>query len=96
MDTILRIKNPAILNLFRKMTNEQLGKILRAYLNKTNKGLVGEELTIYNELINNKNENSNKYKERTQKGWETRKKNGTVSSRAVKNKLLQQLQRDKE
>ena len=68
MNTILKIDSPAIIGLFRKMTNEQLGKILRAYLNNNPKDLIEDENKIFTELIENKEAQKKSYKKRTLKG----------------------------
>lgn len=95
MNTILKIDSPAIIGLFRKMTNEQLGKILRAYLNNNPKDLIEDENKIYIELIENKEAQKKSYKNRTLKGWDIRRKNGTASTKAIKNKLEAQAQAQK-
>ena len=92
MNINLKIDNPVIIGLFRKMTNEQLGKILRAYLNNNPKDLTTEEeKQIYTEFMNYKELKKKSSKERTLKGWETRKAN-----RETNNKLQAQLQKDKD
>ena len=92
MNITLKIDNPVIINLFRKMTNEQLGKILRAYLNNNPKDLTTEEeKQIYTEFMNYKDLRKKSSKERTLKGWETRKTN-----REINNKLQAQAQKDKD
>ena len=92
MNITLKIDNPVIINLFRKMTNEQIGKIIRAYLNNNPKDLITEEeKQIYTEFINYKDLRKKRSKERTLKGWETRKAN-----RETNNKLQAQLQKDKD
>lgn len=92
MNITLKIDNPVIINLFRKMTNEQLGKILRAYLNNNPKDLITEEeKQIYTEFMNYKDLRKKSSKERTLKGWETRKAN-----RETNNKLQAQAQKDKD
>lgn len=96
MNTILKIDSPAIIGLFRKMTNEQLGKILRAYLNNNPKDLIEDENKIFTELIENKEAQKKSYKNRTLKGWDIRRKNGTASTKAIKNKLEAQAQAQKD
>ena len=96
MNTILKIDSPAIIGLFRKMTNEQVGKIIRAYLNNNPKDLIEEEKQIYTELINNREQQKINNKDKILKGWETRRRNGNASSRAIKNQLQAQLQKDKD
>ena len=96
MNTILKIDSPAIIGLFRKMTNEQVGKIIRAYLNNTPKDLIEEEKQIYTELANNREQQKINNKDKILKGWETRRRNGNASSRAIKNQLQAQLQKDKD
>ena len=96
MNTILKIDRPEIIGLFRKMTNEQLGKILRAYLNNNSKDLIEDELKIYTELTNNREQQKINNKDKILKGWETRRRNGNASSRAIKNQLQAQLQKDKD
>ena len=92
MNITLKIDNPVIINLFRKMTNEQIGKIMRAYLNNNPKDLTTEEeKQIYTEFMNYKELKKKSSKERTLKGWETRKAN-----RETNNKLQAQLQKDKD
>lgn len=55
MNIALKIDNHVIINLFRKMTNEQVGKIIRAYLNNTPKDLTTEEeKQIYTEFMSYK------------------------------------------
>lgn len=76
MNIFLKIDNPVIIGLFRKMTNEQIGKIIRAYLNNNSKDLITEEeKQIYTEFMNYKDLRKKVSKERTLKGWETRKAN---------------------
>ena len=76
MNIFLKIDNPVIIGLFRKMTNEQIGKIIRAYLNNNSKDLITEEeKQIYTEFMNYKDLRKKGSKERTLKGWETRKAN---------------------
>lgn len=96
MNTILKIDSPEIIGLFRKMTNEQLGKILRAYLNNNPKDLIEEEKQIYTELANNRERQKTNNKDKILKGWETRRRNGNASSRAIKNQLQAQIQKDKD
>ena len=96
MNTILKIDSPAIIGLFRKMTNEQVGKIIRAYLNNNPKDLIEEEKQIYTELTNNREQQKINNKDKILKGWETRRRNGNASSRAIKNQLQAQLQKDKD
>ena len=96
MNTILKIDNPVIINLFRKMTNEQVGKIIRAYLNNNPKDLIEEEKQIYTELANNREQQKINNKDKILKGWETRRRNGNASSRAIKNKLEAQAQAQKD
>ena len=96
MNTILKIDSPAIIGLFRKMTNEQIGKIIRAYLNNNPKDLTEEEKQIYTELANNREQQKINNKDKILKGWETRRRNGNASSRAIKNQLQAQLQKDKD
>lgn len=96
MNTILKIDSPAIIGLFRKMTNEQVGKIIRAYLNNNPKDLIEEERQIYTELTNNREQQKINNKDKILKGWETRRRNGNASSRAIKNQLQAQLQKDKD
>ena len=96
MNTILKIDSPAIIGLFRKMTNEQVGKIIRAYLNNNPKDLIEEEKQIYTELANNREQQKINNKDKILKGWETRRRNGNASSRAIKNQLQAQLQKDKD
>ena len=97
MNTIFKIDSPAIIGLFRKMTNEQLGKILRAYLNNNPKDLIiEEEKQIYTELTNNREQQKINNKDKILKGWETRRRNGNASSRAIKNQLQAQLQKNKD
>lgn len=96
MNTILKIDSPAIIGLFRKMTNEQIGKIIRAYLNNNPKDLIEEEKQIYTELANNREQQKINNKDKILKGWETRRKNGNASSRAIKNQLQAQIQKDKD
>lgn len=96
MNTILKIDSPAIIGLFRKMTNEQVGKIIRAYLNNTPKDLIEEEKQIYTELANNREQQKINNKDKILKGWETRRRNGNASSRAIKNQLQAQIQKDKD
>lgn len=92
MNIFLKIDNPIIIGLFRKMTNEQLGKILRAYLNNNPKDLTTEEeKQIYTEFMSYKDLRKKSSKERTLKGWETRKAN-----RETNNKLHAQAQKDKD
>jgi len=92
MNIILKIDNPVIIGLFRKMTNEQIGKIIRAYLNNNPKDLTTEEeKQIYTEFMNYKDLRKKNSKERTLKGWETRKAN-----RETNNKLQAQAQKDKD
>lgn len=92
MNTILKIDNPEIIGLFRKMTNEQLGKILRAYLNNNTKDLITEEeKQIYNELTRQKELRKKSNREKVVKSWETRKAN-----RETNNKLQAQAQKDKD
>jgi hypothetical protein len=92
MNTILKIDNPVVINLFRKMTNEQLGKILRAYLNNNTKDLITEEeKQIYNELTRQKELRKKSNREKVVKSWETRKAN-----RETNNKLQAQAQKDKD
>ena len=92
MNITLKIDNPVIINLFRKMTNEQIGKIIRAYLNNNHKDLITEEeKQIYTEFMNYKDLRKKSSKERTLKGWETRKAN-----RETNNKLQAQAQKDKD
>lgn len=92
MNIALKIDNPVIINLFRKMTNEQVGKIIRAYLNNTPKDLTTEEeKQIYTEFMSYKDLRKKSSKERTLKGWETRKAN-----RETNNKLQAQAQKDKD
>lgn len=95
MDTILKIKSPAVLNLFRKMTNEQIGKIIRAYLNNSPKDLTEDELKIYTELTKHKEQYNTTNKQRTVKGWETRKANKEKKDREQA-QMVAQLQRDKD
>lgn len=76
MNIFLKIDNPIIIGLFRKMTNEQLGKILRAYLNNNPKDLTTEEENrIYTEFINYKELKKKSNREKVVKSWETRKAN---------------------
>ena len=96
MNTILKIDSPAIIGLFRKMTNEQVGKIIRAYLNNNPKDLIEEEKQIYTELANNREQQKTNNKDKILKGWETRRRNGNASSRAIKNQLQAQIQKDKD
>lgn len=96
MNTILKIDSPAIIGLFRKMTNEQVGKIIRAYLNNNPKDLIEEEKQIYTELANNREQQKINNKDKILKGWETRRRNGNASSRAIKNQLQAQIQKDKD
>ena len=96
MNTILKIDSPVIINLFRKMTNEQVGKIIRAYLNNNPKDLIEDENKIYTELTNNREQQKINNKDKILKGWETRRRNGNASSRAIKNQLQAQLQKDKD
>ena len=96
MNTIFKIDSSAIIGLFRKMTNEQLGKILRAYLNNNPKDLIEEEKQIYTELTNNREQQKINNKDKILKGWETRRRNGNASSRAIKNQLQAQIQKDKD
>lgn len=96
MNTILKIDSPAIIGLFRKMTNEQVGKIIRAYLNNNPKDLIEDENKIYTELANNREQQKINNKDKILKGWETRRRNGNASSRAIKNQLQAQLQKDKD
>jgi hypothetical protein len=96
MNTILKIDSPAIIGLFRKMTNEQVGKIIRAYLNNNTKDLIEEEKQIYTELANNREQQKTNNKDKILRGWETRRKNGNASSRAIKNQLQAQIQKDKD
>ena len=96
MNTILKIDSPAIIGLFRKMTNEQVGKIIRAYLNNNPKDLIEDENKIYTELTNNREQQKINNKDKILKGWETRRRNGNASSRAIKNQLQAQLQKDKD
>lgn len=97
MNTILKIDSPAIIGLFRKMTNEQVGKIIRAYLNNNPKDLIiEEEKQIYTELTNNREQQKINNKDKILKGWETRRRNGNASSRAIKNQLQTQIQKDKD
>jgi DNA replication initiation complex subunit (GINS family) len=97
MNTILKIDSPAIIGLFRKMTNEQVGKIIRAYLNNNPKDLMTEEeKQIYTELTNNREQQKINNKDKILKGWETRRRNGNASSRAIKNQLQAQIQKDKD
>lgn len=96
MNTILKIDRPEIIGLFKKMTNEQVGKIIRAYLNNNPKDLIEDENKIYTELIENKEAQKKSYKNRTLKGWDIRRKNGTASTKAIKNKLEAQIQKDKD
>lgn len=96
MNTILKIDRPEIIGLFRKMTNEQVGKIIRAYLNNNPKDLIEEEKQIYTELANNREQQKINNKDKILKGWETRRRNGNASSRAIKNQLQAQLQKDKD
>ena len=92
MNIFLKIDNPVIIGLFRKMTNEQIGKIIRAYLNNNPKDLtMEEEKQIYTEFMNYKDLRKKGSKERTLKGWETRKAN-----RETNNKLQAQAQKDKD
>ncbi len=95
MDTILKIKSSAVLNLFRKMTNEQIGKIIRAYLNNNPKDLTDDEMKIYTELTKYREQYKNTNKQRTVKGWETRKANKAKKDKE-QSQLQAQLQRDKE
>ena len=96
MNTILKIDSPTIIELFRKMTNEQVGKIIRAYLNNNFMDLIAEEKQIYTELANNREQQKINNKDKILKGWETRRRNGNASSRAIKNQLQAQLQKDKD
>ena len=96
MNTILKIDSTAIIGLFRKMTNEQVGKIIRAYLNNNPKDLIEDENKIYTELTNNREQQKINNKDKILKGWETRRRNGNASSRAIKNQLQAQLQKDKD
>ena len=96
MNTILKIDSPAIIGLFRKMTNEQVGKIIRAYLNNNPKDLIEDENKIYTELANNREQQKINNKDKILKGWETRRRNGNASSRAIKNQLQAQIQKDKD
>ena len=76
MNIFLKIDNPIIIGLCRKMTNEQLGKILRAYLNNNPKDLTTEEENrIYTEFINYKELKKKSNREKVVKSWETRKAN---------------------
>ena len=76
MNISLKIDNPVIINLFRKMSNEQLGKILRAYLNNNPKDLITEEeKQIYIEFINYKEFKKKSNRDKVIKSWETRKAN---------------------
>ena len=80
MNTILKIDSPVIIGLFRKMTNEQVGKIIRAYLNNNPKDLMTEEeKQIYTELTNNREQQKINNKDKILKGWETRRRNGNAS-----------------
>ena len=68
MNIFLKIDNPVIIGLFRKMTNEQIGKIIRAYLNNNSKDLITEEeKQIYTEFMNYKDLRKKGSKERTLK-----------------------------
>ena len=96
MNTILKIDSPVIIGLFRKMTNEQVGKIIRAYLNNNPKDLIEDENKIYTELANNREQQKINNKDKILKGWETRRRNGNASSRAIKNQLQAQIQKDKD
>jgi Glu-tRNA(Gln) amidotransferase subunit E-like FAD-binding protein len=91
MNTILKIDRPEIIGLFRKMTNEQVGKIIRAYLNNNPKDLIEEEKQIYTELTRHKELRKKSNKEKVVKSWETRKAN-----RETNNKLQAQAQKDKD
>ena len=92
MNTILKIDSPVIIGLFRKMTNEQVGKILRAYLNNNPKDLtIEEEKQIYTELTRHKELRKKSNREKVVKSWETRKAN-----RETNNKLQAQAQKDKD
>lgn len=92
MNIFLKIDNPIIIGLFRKMTNEQIGKIIRAYLNNNSKDLTTEEeKQIYTEFMNYKDLRKKSSKERTLKSWKTRKAN-----RETNNKLQAQAQKDKD
>lgn len=96
MNTILKIDRPEIIGLFRKMTNEQLGKIIRAYLNNNPKDLIEDENKIYAELTKHREKQKASNKEKILKGWETRRKNGNASTKAIKKQLQTQLQRNKD
>lgn len=92
MNITLKIDNPVIIGLFRKMTNEQIGKIIRAYLNNNPKDLTTEEeKQIYTEFINYKELKKKINREKVVKSWETRKAN-----RETNNKLQAQAQAQKD
>ena len=95
MNTIFKIESSIVLKLFRKMTNEQLGKILRAYLNNNPKELIEDEQTIYKELIRNREAQKKSNSDKIIKGWETRKANQAKNNKE-KSQLQNQIQRDKE
>ena len=79
MDVLLRLKHPVVINKFTKITDEQLGKIVRSYIYKNPKGLKDDEVIIYQELCREEEKYNLAFKERTRKGWETRRKNGNGS-----------------
>ena len=92
MNIFLKIDNPVIIGLFRKMTNEQIGKIIRAYLNNNPKDLTTEEeKQIYTEFMNYKELKKKSNREKVVKSWETRKAN-----RETNNKLQAQFKKDKD
>lgn len=95
VNTILKIESSAIINLFRKMTNEQLGKILRAYLNNNPKDLIEDENKIYTELTKHRDSLKKSNSDKILKGWETRKANQAKNNKE-KSQLQVQVQRDKE
>ena len=95
VNTILNIESSAIINLFRKMTNEQLGKILRAYLNNNPKDLIEDENKIYTELTKHRDSLKKSNSDKILKGWETRKANQAKNNKE-KSQLQVQVQRDKE
>ena len=95
MNTILKITNSSIINLFRKMTNEQIGKIIRAYLNNSSKDLIEDELKIYTELVKHRDLQKANNREKILKGWATKKANKEKKDREQA-QMIAQLQRDKD
>lgn len=80
---------------FEQLTDEQMGKVFRKLIFKTNETLDVNADETYQQILNNCEAKKESYSSRTQKGWETRRKN-SQKSYYTEAQYKDQLQRDKE